>query len=245
MRFLLAAVLAISLSGCASISPPPLAMAPAAAPVTQREHVLGEPIEVFVGNAIVKLKAFQTVLRNDVMTVDVPCRVIGSPLIFAATFTPGQQVQVLGQRSCDSGQCRILASGDGDMWGPIGFTIDSSGRPFGAPVRMRGGALMAGAIRTEPDCRFLPLQGAPTGAAGGPYRNFEILYSGLDGETMRFQYREYTLEDMARPAFSQEFTYPRATKAVRFKDVAFDVLDAAPDRIRVVVRADGAADAPR
>lgn len=35
-------------------------------------------------------------------------------------------------------------------------------------------------------------------------QNFEIVFNGIDGQAMRFQYREYTANDFARPAFFQD-----------------------------------------
>jgi hypothetical protein len=54
------------------------------------------------------------------------------------------------------------------------------------------------------------------------------LYQGLDGNTLRIGYREYT-DNLARPAFAQELTYPMASEAttqIRFKSVRMVVLSA-------------------
>jgi hypothetical protein len=78
--------------------------------------------------------------------------------------------------------------GDGDnrfetLWvapGAIGFTY-----VLDPPVQYKSGQI--------------------TGDASG-YK-YELLYQGLDGNTLRVGYREY-IDNMARPAFAQELTYP-------------------------------------
>ena len=55
------------------------------------------------------------------------------------------------------------------------------------------------------------------------YTNFELVYLGVAGQTMRFLYREYTQDDMARPAFTQEITYDRTATDVTFKKLKFKI----------------------
>jgi hypothetical protein len=90
------------------------------------------------------------------------------------------------------------------------------------------------------DSRFERLWVAP-GAVGYtydleppvPYRTtsgykYELLYQGLDGNTLRIGYREY-IDNLARAAFAQELTYPMMPEAatqIRFKSVRIDVLSA-------------------
>lgn len=84
-----------------------------------------------------------------------------------------------------------------------------------------------------------PMVRVKTGAYASKYRNFEIVYSGLDAGSMRFVYREYTDNDLARAAFALDFAYPVGTAEVRFKDVVIDVRVAEPAQITYTVRSDG------
>jgi len=63
--------------------------------------------------------------------------------------------------------------------------------------------------------------------------NYEIIYVGQDGPSIRFEYREYTADDLARPAFSQTLAYPKGAQRFRFRDVAFQVLSLKDDEITV------------
>jgi len=56
-----------------------------------------------------------------------------------------------------------------------------------------------------------------------PYINYELIYSGINKDTIRLLYREYTVDDMARPSFFQELTYPRDSKFIRFKKIKIKI----------------------
>lgn len=66
---------------------------------------------------------------------------------------------------------------------------------------------------------------------------YEILFSGYSQGTLRATYREF-VNDMARPAFSQEATYdfvPGAPTKISFKGAQIEVLDANNNEIRYKV----------
>lgn len=54
----------------------------------------------------------------------------------------------------------------------------------------------------------------------------QIIYTGRSGNTLHLEYREF-LNDMARPAFSQELTFDVSVeKVVGYKSALFEVIDA-------------------
>jgi hypothetical protein len=65
--------------------------------------------------------------------------------------------------------------------------------------------------------------------------SYELLYEGVGGGVLRLTYREYTGEDLARPAFSQEVTYDVASNGpteVLFKGAHITVLSAGNTEVR-------------
>ena len=78
---------------------------------------------------------------------------------------------------------------------------------------------------------------APTTVQNSKSYRFELLYEGHDGSGLKLRYREY-FDDMARPAFTQEATYPVGPMpmTVKFKKAEIDVLELLPSEIRYVVR---------
>ncbi len=69
--------------------------------------------------------------------------------------------------------------------------------------------------------------------------NHEIIYSGKTKDAINLLYREYTLNDYARPAFSQNLTYEPDLKTIRFRDTVIRVIEVNGGSIRFVVEADG------
>ena len=61
----------------------------------------------------------------------------------------------------------------------------------------------------------------------------ELIYSGVNGDTLRVGYREYA-DNFARPAFSQDLTYPLAEEGpttIRFRAAEIEVLEAGASEI--------------
>lgn len=67
----------------------------------------------------------------------------------------------------------------------------------------------------------------------------QILYSGLSGNTIKTVYREF-VEDLARPAFSQELQYNLdESKIISYKSVRIEILKATNTQIDFKVIGDG------
>lgn len=66
-------------------------------------------------------------------------------------------------------------------------------------------------------------------------KNYEIVYLGQDGPSLKFEYREYTNDDLARAAFSQSLSYPKSAKTFRFRDLRFDQVKLTDDELTVKI----------
>ncbi|MGH7016567.1 MAG: hypothetical protein ACRED8_05720 [Caulobacteraceae bacterium] len=85
--------------------------------------------------------------------------------------------------------------------------------------------------------RLMPASTTAT-SADGTNPNFEIVFNGIDGEASHFQYREFSANDLARPAFYQELSYPLASKEIRFKKLVIDVVNINAEQITYRVVSD-------
>ncbi len=67
----------------------------------------------------------------------------------------------------------------------------------------------------------------------------QIVYSGIDGNTLHAVYREF-VGDFARPAFSQNLQYNlQESSEIAFRSVVIEVVEATNSRLRYRVREDG------
>ena len=72
-----------------------------------------------------------------------------------------------------------------------------------------------------------------------PYENYEIIYTGRLGENVTFVYREYTPDNLAKPAFYQNLTYNLTeAKLVRFRKLQFEIREASNEQIKLRVLSD-------
>lgn len=68
--------------------------------------------------------------------------------------------------------------------------------------------------------------------------NFELIYTGIQNENITILYREYTADDMARPAFHQNLFFPSKDKVVRFNKIRIEVVSATSEFLKYIVRED-------
>ncbi|MAV75646.1 MAG: hypothetical protein CL691_03385 [Cellvibrionales bacterium] len=67
------------------------------------------------------------------------------------------------------------------------------------------------------------------------YKNFELIYSGSNKESLFISYREYTHDNLARPAFYQQLTYPISSKTIRFKNFLIEIKNVSSELIEFIV----------
>jgi hypothetical protein len=118
--------------------------------------------------------------------------------------------------------------------------IDESGRPIEKVINLSSGfnnLYLPTFEISPPDIRF-ERQSDMTVDTTKPFTNYELLYSGVDADTMRINYREYSPDDLARPAFFQDLTYPVGQPVVRFRDLRLEILSADSQQVRFRVLED-------
>jgi hypothetical protein len=124
-----------------------------------------------------------------------------------------------------------------------GLLIDEGGRVYRRALNFHyaysGGDMMVYDFRATPeDLRFFELIREKVNVKAG-YLNYEIIYGGTDEKSIRMTYREYTSEDLARPAFSQDLVYEVGSKEIRFRDTKIVVYEATNEKIVYAVVSDG------
>jgi hypothetical protein len=167
---------------------------------------------------------------------------MGSLGINKGTITGGVSYRIAGQAT-HAGQTVTILDLDG-----YGIPILPDGSPYRhGYVSLDGrnwSVLEESPLVISPaDIRFTEVfASAQAVIASG--ENYEIIFTGRDRDTMRFQYREYTSEDLARAAFSQDLSYPARTGTIRFRDLVLEIIELGDDSITYRVVARGAADSP-
>jgi len=207
-------------------------------PVQSKNYTLGKVQTAVVGDPIIRVKGYtETKVTGGAYTPDHAFSV-GSAFIRIDGFTD-QKYPARGVRDVRGGTYRVV-----EMPGPnntsYGLQIDADGHisskvlNFGpaGPVEM----IYSFSV-TPPDVRLLPTTSTSQSMAATD-ENFEIVFNGIDGQAMHMQYREYTSDNLARPAFSQELSYPLSTKTIRFRKLLLNVERISPNEITYIVVSD-------
>jgi len=185
----------------------------------ERNYELGIERTAVVGDPIVRVRAYvEQISRYPAFEVPEAFRLSGGPVTLR--FMAGERLPIIGERTTD-GVTYSVAQKDGYYGiqvapdGSIGTGVING---LGTDAQV----VMVYTFSANPAVRLRradaeEVRRTPTG------ENFEIVFNGIDGSAMRFQYREYTANDMARPAFFQDLSYPLSSRVIRFRSMVIDV----------------------
>lgn len=209
--------------------------------VFDKNYVLGREQTAFVGEPVVRVKDYYVEVRST--------PTFTSPVEMQTSWWAGQDQQYpVGFEL----RAEALMNVDGTeyyiaepvppLYRGLGMVVDMDGH-YRGKIMARGGffatACDLGAVCIKPNqIDFKSTQGGPI-VSGRGFVNFEIVYSGTSKDTFNLLYREYTPNDMARPAFTQNLTYDRGSPSIRFRDLRIRILNASNESLSYVVEADG------
>jgi len=210
--------------------------------VFERNYKLGEKRVAFVGQPVVKVKDC-TVDRYQAghMRATEDFVIKGGLVTIAGDKDTGYEMR--GRTTVEGNEFTVVfipgrLSGTG-----YGLLIDESGRVYHRVLDFHytysDDVMMIYDFSASPSgLRFFALSKEKVRAKAG-YLNYELVYNGTDGKSISMTYREYTSEDLARPAFYQDLVYESGSKEIRFRDTKILVYEATNGKIIYAVVSDG------
>ncbi len=226
------------MGSCASVQPiAPVLSAPEHK--VNRNYEIGKQESVYVGQPLVKVSDYYAQRAQvQVVRASQPFVMSTGFLGVSARVAQGEALRVVGSTQHDGKAFRVVHIQQPDMFG-FNFLINDDGTFSGAAISSVTGAYQMGSLMpVPPDVRLVEDAVTAIDKAKG-YVNFELVYGGTTGDSIQVLYREYTPDDMARAAFSQQLVYSLASKHIRFRDIQIDVSEANNEHIAYVVTADG------
>lgn len=208
-----------------------------------KNYELNEQLTINVGESVVRVKDYDIIIRHaEELTPDKDFTIgawtgdvylagtAGTPITVAGTVQDKGERYHLLQSSLY--QLLIPIKADGTYQG------GSAARSMGA-----GGSNIAfsatGTLSLKPaDTIFTPSKSEKVDSSAG-YVNYEIVYTGMTADAINLLYREYTPNDMARPAFYQNLTYPIGTETIRFKKLKIKIYNIDQGSMAYTVLEDG------
>jgi hypothetical protein len=226
------------LAGCATIQP--IQGAAAAADSIQhqveRNYTIGVPQSVFVGQPMVRVKDYYTRQVGGIVRPD-RAFTLKLPPFLKMEIPAGEAMRVVGTTDRDGTRYRLLQIQRPEA-SFLRFLLHPDGSFKGTALNAAGARMGFGYTPDPADVKVLPDQDLEV-VAGRGMTNFELVYGGTTGDAIQVMYREYTAEDLARPAFSQQLVYSLATRSIRFRDIQIEVASADNEAIHYTVLADG------
>ena len=228
------------LAGCSTVSP---ATSPRTPPmvsteqVVERNYTVGREQVAFVGGTMARVKDF----RVEKTTRQGSMHASSDFSLFYPLFGPTVQVKstdvipIVGITERDGVTYRLIALPRMPL---VKLLIASDGRFEGGGLGL-GDARMGYNYTTNPPGVIFQSDTSTSTVSAAGYLNFELVYSGVTKDSIRLLYREYTQQDLVRPAFSQDVVYERDASTIRFRNVLIRVQQATGEQIRFVILEDG------
>jgi hypothetical protein len=246
MSRILAVLIAVTATSCASVQP--VSTETYQAPSTQTEHridasyEIGQSKEAFVGEQMLRVQDYYATVSESgssstrlTPTENFTVRV---PPFSSISLTPEDSVTVVGTTERDGSTFRLVSL-PGPSTQQLKFLITNEGAFEGSALN-NAGARMGWSYSPQPETvRLIQTPSAARVDATKGFTNFELVYGGTSRESFQILYREYTRDDLVRPAFSQTLVYDKGNPSIRFRNLQIEVHETTNERIRFTVVADG------
>lgn len=220
--------------GCATVQP----YVPTPTSTTRqvdRNYVIGREQSAAVGESIVRVKDYQLKqMPTNIVKAD-KAFTLYAPPISTIAFPTGGSATIVGTTPRDGVNYRMVRLPQSPL---LNFLVRDDGTFEGSAVNFRGERMGWSYTPNPPDVRLLPDSAGAVETTPG-YENYELVYSGSAGDTLQVLYREYTPNDLARPAFSQQLVFSKAPKRFRYRELQIDFREADNERIVYTVISDG------
>jgi hypothetical protein len=247
-RYLISTTVACCLAGC--VTPPvrtPFHPANSGEMSVDTRHVvehnykLGVNQSAYVGQAMIRVKDYVIETRSDNQTFQSSEPIVAGRMLAHETAPKGSEFKILGTIEYRGARKYVLQFPGGRFDKScmiVGEDGTYNGFAYNFPMGMVYEASDPTGINFTPASTTFDRKPSETVSKTAGYINFEVVYSGISNDTINLLYREYTPEDMARPAFTQNVSYNMGTQPIRFRDIVMNVDEATNDHIRFTVTAD-------
>lgn len=191
----------------------------------QPEHVKEQNYEVgrrqtaYVGESMVRVKDF--LVRQPTATHMRPDKPFTlSKWLDEIPGSPSMDFRIAGQTEIEGKRFTVLEAST-TMGSRYGLLVGEDGRLDNRIVTAWpfNGVFIFNLSPT--DIHFAPPENRAISTPAG--ENYELVYAGLDGDTIKITYREYTGDDIARSPFFQQLSYNRTQPMIRFKRTVIQV----------------------
>jgi len=208
----------------------------------EKNYKIGEEKTAFIGQEIIQVKAYtkeratyQDVTARQDLSIDARYGINNYQIRINKNdkYPTADKVDVKGQTFY-----LIRLSGNNSSWGIL---MDVSGGILKNGIYSYNYQMIyyPNSIVITPDNFKFSIQEKIIDTRITAGLSFDLIYSGKNDVSINTTYREYTSDNLARPAFFQNLTYQANAKQVRFKEFVIQIHDISNEKITYTILADG------
>ncbi len=224
------------ISGCAQQIRPSLRSHLGTERVFTKNYEIGQKLAAYVGQPIVKVKDYK-VNRFNAKYMRASDDFVISGGIVTITGDKNTDYVVRGETTIDGKTYTVVNLPGGQIGAGFGVLIQPDGGVYSRLLN-NNIVMVYTFSASPPDLKFAASKDEEIDVDAG-FLNYELVYGGTDGKSITITYREYTSNDLARPAFFQNLVYEAGKQQIRFKDTVIQIQEATNEKIVFTVLSDG------
>jgi hypothetical protein len=238
-----ALLLWVALLGCSSA--PPVAQARLeSGHVFEKNYSLGVERSALAGAPIVRVRDYWELAREtDILAASASFTLQhAQPPNVHADVAAGTLAEVRGTTTRGGKTFRLAWIKEPIVWSKEPteamylFLLNDDGSFEGSAIDSLNAKMGFSFFTSPATVRFLPRTSVD---ASRNFVNFELIYGGVADDSITLLYREYTRENLAKPANSQSLVFPKGSATIRFREIGISVLEASNEKLRYAVQTDG------
>jgi hypothetical protein len=209
----------------------------------EKNYSIGKSMTTFIGESMIRIKDFHVNKSKSLYLSPNSNFVITLGLSSCKGFKD-ERYQISGQTEMGDEVHNVIfipiTNTTLSATGYMGLLINDKGYLYHR-ILNKNNAIQVGSIDYEPkSLKFIPIYDEKFDMSSG-YINYELIYSGIDGNSIKIVYREYTPDNLAKTAFFQNLTYDIDSKVIRFKKLKITINNVNNEEINFTVTEDGLA----
>lgn len=193
-----------------------------------KNYEIGKQISSYIGNPMIQVKDYKVVKRYTAVMEASQSFILTGGLV-RISINKGEPLIIAGEIEKDGKKLTVLDVPNTNKQ----ITVDETGKPYKDVINdtRNQRIIMAYDFKANPPDVIFSRKSLESIEAFGGDQNFEILYGGKTDRSMNLTYREYTSDNIARPAFIQNLTYEADAKIIRFKSYKIEVISVTNEQI--------------
>jgi hypothetical protein len=224
------------LSGCTTTMKPATNGQSRISTVDEKNYDIGQVRTVYVGEQILSRKAYDIIISSNHVRPSNDFSLTGGIGSVSVSMQGGPNDQFRVVATNDLGNAAVAISGS-----HLAFGIDKEGKWDGT---VASGSFWTAPVGSgsqykfnPPNTKFTRVESKRPVPESG-YINHELVFSGISADGLHLLYREYTFENMARSAFTQDLHYSAETGGIRFRKYKIKIISHTASSITYVVESD-------